>query len=226
MKKFILSLVAMLLLIQESVVAQFFPMPQPPPPPFKLKSNDCPINRMIALALITGKRLSNNEFMQTFKGQEDLMIELRYLALELELMDKREAPYIFKNEFMFVQDVQTVNDRFEAYKNAPSYHDSERFFQNTQIIGNMLAFNRQYRDDLQNRLQLDTIHQQEIEAAIIETNQLHQVWSKINDCVSKYYYITVRREVLQDLRTLIGDEAYYSGNLPPYVPIWRIPIGP
>jgi hypothetical protein len=31
----------------------------------------------------------------------------------------------------------------------------------------------------------------------------------------------VRRQALKQLRTLIGAEAYYTGQLPPHVPLWR-----
>jgi hypothetical protein len=31
----------------------------------------------------------------------------------------------------------------------------------------------------------------------------------------------VRRDALKKLRCEMGHQAYYGGNLPPYVPLWR-----
>jgi hypothetical protein len=44
----------------------------------------------------------------------------------------------------------------------------------------------------------------------------------VRDARCDYYYVTVRRLALKRLRELVGDEAYYAGNLPPCVPIWRL----
>jgi hypothetical protein len=34
----------------------------------------------------------------------------------------------------------------------------------------------------------------------------------------------VRRQALAQLLELIGPHAYYSGTLPPHVPLWRLPV--
>ena len=41
----------------------------------------------------------------------------------------------------------------------------------------------------------------------------------------EYYYVTVRRQALKKLKEMIGDQAYYSGSLPPHVPVWRFARG-
>ena len=43
----------------------------------------------------------------------------------------------------------------------------------------------------------------------------------VRDARSEYYYVTVRRQALVLLRHLAGNHAFYSGQLPPHVPIWR-----
>ena len=43
----------------------------------------------------------------------------------------------------------------------------------------------------------------------------------MRDARCEYYYITVRRQALKRLRTMIGAEAYDAAELPPYVPLWR-----
>jgi hypothetical protein len=36
--------------------------------------------------------------------------------------------------------------------------------------------------------------------------------------------LQVRGQALQELRQLVGARAYYTAQLPPHVPLWRIPI--
>jgi len=33
--------------------------------------------------------------------------------------------------------------------------------------------------------------------------------------------VTVRRGALKKLQDMVGSEAYFSGKLPPHVPVWR-----
>jgi hypothetical protein len=33
--------------------------------------------------------------------------------------------------------------------------------------------------------------------------------------------VTVRRQALKKLREMIGENAYYYGQMPPSVPVWR-----
>jgi hypothetical protein len=33
--------------------------------------------------------------------------------------------------------------------------------------------------------------------------------------------VTVRRQALKKLRETVGEDAYWSGCLPPHVPVWR-----
>ena len=47
------------------------------------------------------------------------------------------------------------------------------------------------------------------------------VWDAIRDSRCEYYYITVRRQALERVRDTIGVVAYYNGNYPPHVPVWR-----
>ncbi len=65
-----------------------------------------------------------------------------------------------------------------------------------------------------------------LRATIQETDRLYQVWDKVRDARCDYYYVTVRRTALKDLRALIGDQAYYAGDLPPCVPLWRFELRP
>ena len=46
---------------------------------------------------------------------------------------------------------------------------------------------------------------------------------RLRDARCEHFYVTYRRQSLAQLRDLIGLEAFYTGRLPPHVPLWRIP---
>ncbi len=88
-------------------------------------------------------------------------------------------------------------------------------------ITNFLAFNRAYKKDLCERFALDALHAEELRDTINETERLHAAWDAMRDARCEYYFVTTRRQALATLRTLIGPEAFYRGQLPPPVPVWR-----
>ena len=68
---------------------------------------------------------------------------------------------------------------------------------------------------------MELAHWWEVRAILQETDQLYQIWDTVRDARCEYYYVTVRRQALKRLREALGDEAYFSGRLPPHVPLWR-----
>ena len=61
----------------------------------------------------------------------------------------------------------------------------------------------------------------ELRTALQETDHLYYIWDTVRDARCEYYYVTVRRQALKRLRDLLGEEAYYTTKLPPFVPLWR-----
>ena len=61
----------------------------------------------------------------------------------------------------------------------------------------------------------------ELREMLQEVDRLYNIWDTVRDARCDYYYVTVRRQALKKLRETVGDDAYYSGALPPHVPIWR-----
>jgi hypothetical protein len=123
----------------------------------------------------------------------------------------------------FAADLKLLQGRYRELVNAPRLEECTRFPERP-LVNDLMAFNRAYRNDLTTRLALDTIHEDELRAALTETDQLYRIWDAIRDARCDYYYITVRRQALQQLRELLGAEAYYSGRLPPHVPSWRFAV--
>jgi hypothetical protein len=146
---------------------------------------------------------------------------VKALALDWELLDPRETDYL-KNAQDFASDLKSLQGRFEEYRNAPRVAEVERF-PGRDLAGDMLAFNRSYRDSVNNRLDLDMVHADELRTIIAETDLLYRIYDALRDARCEYFYVHYRRQALAQLRDLIGMEAYYSGQLPPHVPLWRIP---
>lgn len=147
---------------------------------------------------------------------------LRSLAIRWEIMDPREAGELLAQPDDFANGLQILRARYRELANAPPACEALRF-PGREVVGDVLAFNRTYQQELTSRLAVDTIHGEELRAALLETEHLHAVWDCVLDARCGYRYVTVRRQALQRLRELVGDRAFYSGELPPHVPLWRIP---
>lgn len=143
-------------------------------------------------------------------------------AVKMELLDAREAPTILVDRHALLQDLELIHARFEELKHAPLIEECRRF-PRRDLINDFLAFNRAYRSDLSEQMALDRLHAEELRGAIHETDQLYHIWTAVRDARSEFYYVPVRRRALLSVRRLVGDEAFYSGRLPPHVPTWRFP---
>jgi hypothetical protein len=145
---------------------------------------------------------------------------LQNLAIEWEILDKREVRYVLTRPEDFASDLKLLRRRYLELSDAPPLNDCRRF-PDRSTISDLLAFNRAYRQHLDSRQSVDLVRWWELREAIQETDRLYQVWDTVRDARCDYYYVTVRRQALKRLRESIGPEAYYSGCLPPHVPIWR-----
>jgi hypothetical protein len=148
---------------------------------------------------------------------------MRAMVLHWELLDAREVGYVLAQADDFAENLKLLQGRFQELAAAPALAECIRF-PSRDMAGDLLAFNRSYRDSLTSRLALDMIHAEELRAALAEADQLYRIWELVRDARCEYYYITYRRQALQQLRDLVGAEAFYSGQLPPHVPLWRIPV--
>jgi hypothetical protein len=148
---------------------------------------------------------------------------LKAVAIDWEILDPRENRYVLAQPEEFPADLKLLQGRYRELVNAPRLEECARLPERKLVI-ELMAFNRAYRNDVAIRLTLDTVHEEELRAALTETDQLYRIWDAVRDARCDYYYITVRRQALQQLRDLVGAPAYYSGVLPPHVPVWRFPV--
>jgi hypothetical protein len=177
-----------------------------------------PLDYLLALALLTGAP-DSVELEHPREAFPALRLPLRVVAVELEILDPREVRYILARADDFVADLKLLRHRYQDLATAPMADDALRFPDRATVNG-LLAFNRRYRQLIDVRKPLELVHGWELRLALQETDRLYQVWDKVRDARCPYYYVTVRRQALKRLREMIGEESYYSGNLPPCVPLW------
>jgi hypothetical protein len=149
---------------------------------------------------------------------------LRAVALGWEVLDRRETDDLLAHPENFAADLQELQKRFGELQNAPPVAEAGRF-PARDLVNDLLAFNRAYMQDLNARLEVDTIHGDELRAAMLETEHLYKIWDCVRDVRTEYCFVNARRRALQQLRELVGDRAFYTGQLPPHVPMWRFPTG-
>lgn len=142
------------------------------------------------------------------------------ICLNVEIMDPREKQYLFCKDEDFGKDLLYIRKRYEELAGAPPLHDGMRLPER-QLINDMLSFNRTYRTYLVDLLEFYEVDDDDIREAIKETDLCYKIWDEARDARCEYYYITIKRRALKNVRELIGDDAWNAGVLPPHVPVWR-----
>lgn len=145
---------------------------------------------------------------------------LSKVAVEWELMDPRESSFMIVRFEEIKEDLEILRKRHVELKGAPLVNDNKRFPERT-VLNEMLAFNRALRAHINQRQCVDTDRSARFREALQETDKLFQVWDAVRDAKCEFYYITVRRQALKKVREMVGAEAYYTGNMPHYIPTWR-----
>jgi hypothetical protein len=146
---------------------------------------------------------------------------VQQLALQLEILDPREVKYILNRPEDYASDLKLLRARYHDLASAPLANDAYRF-PDRNSVNELLTFNRAFRQNLDARQAVETVRQWELREALQETDRLYKIWDALRDARCGYYYVTVRRQALKQLREMIGDQAYYAGVMPPYVPTWRL----
>lgn len=142
------------------------------------------------------------------------------LALEDEILDPRELSFFIAAGGDALGDLTTLRCRMADFADVPRLAECQRL-PDRKAINEYLAFNRAYRNDLTTRLSIARVHAEELRNALADTDRLHSVWDAVRDARCDYYYVTVRRQALRLLREMIGADSFYTGQLPPHVPVWH-----
>ena len=144
------------------------------------------------------------------------------LALDAQILDVRESLISGRPSGDLANEIRTLQSRFRELAFAPLVQESQRFPDRKTVL-EFLAYNRGYRQELQARLEVEPDDRGQLRVALAEADQLYQIWTVVADTRWSAIYVTARRQALKLLLERVGAEAFYSGELPPYVPVWRIP---
>lgn len=157
------------------------------------------------------------EFPAATEGLRDA---LRSVAIRWEIMDPREVRYVLTRDVDLPCDLKLLRRRYTELHDAPPLYDCMRF-PDRSLVNDLLKFNRAYKTHLEARQSLELPNAWALHRAILETDELFAVWDLVRDTRCDYYFVTVRRAALKKLKAAIGDQNFYSGILPPHVPVWR-----
>ena len=177
---------------------------------------------LLAAALLTAP-LDTPETAASAEQFAGLRSTMQQLAIHWEVMDAREIRYVLSRGEDYAADMKLLRRRNGDLLDAPPLHDCLRFPARSHV-SDLLSFNRSYRQYLDQRQLLEASRWWEYHEVITEVDRLYQIWDTIRDSRCEYYYVTVRRQALKRLRELLGQDDYYTGQLPPYVPVWRFRV--
>jgi hypothetical protein len=149
-----------------------------------------------------------------------LKATLQQLAVDCEILDPREVRYVLNRPEEFNTDLALLRRRQQELADAPPLADGDRF-PDRATINELLSFNRAYRQPIDVRQSMEPANWWALQKTLQETDSLYQLWDTVRDARCEYYYVSVRRQALKKLRQEVGGEAYYNGQLPPHVPLWR-----
>ncbi len=154
---------------------------------------------------------------------ETCRASLLVLAVDAQILDAREPLTHFTRAADAAADLKALQRRFQEHAFAPVVEDALRFPERAVVL-DFLIDNRAYREELQGRMLLEPAQAGHLGVAAEEADELHRIWLLVAESRWTFLYVTARRQALQQLRGLVGDQAFYSGQLPPYLPVWRLPV--
>jgi hypothetical protein len=147
------------------------------------------------------------------------------LAVEWEIMDERETRYVMASREDFEADLNLLRKRNAELADAPKLAECRRL-PDRNTINEFIKFNRAFRKHLEECAMWELDRADLYNTAIQETDRLYRQWDAVRDAQCDFYYVTVRRAALKKLRDGVGEEAFATGRMPPYVPEWRFAAAP
>ncbi len=148
-----------------------------------------------------------------------LRAALHQVAMAWEILDERETRYLLYNREDFQADLNLLRTRYRDLADAPQLAECQRL-PDRHTVNELIRFNRAYRQHLEERQAWELDRADLLREALQETDRLYRQWDAIRDAQCDFYYVTVRRAALKRLRDAIGEEAFATGRMPPYVPLW------
>lgn len=135
--------------------------------------------------------------------------EVRRIAVAAEWADE--------GEIVSLNDVRRRRREMAGY---PDTSHANRFRYDRNVVRPWLRFNAAYTHYCREQAETDLALADHWNRLAAEAERLYWVWDAVDDC-QPGERVERRRRALQQLRTLLGDEAFEAGRLPPYIPLWR-----
>ena len=136
-------------------------------------------------------------------------------GIAAEIIDQREAPWLFANPESFAADWRILTGRLEELRDAPRLFEAHRFPPRC-VCCQMLALNRGYAEHL---AAVSALYpRRDWRALRAETARRHEVYDCVRDASCDYYHAPVKRRALMRLREMLGDAAFYAGRVPEPIP--------
>src|SRR5262249_5423845 len=92
---------------------------------------------------------------------------LQKLAVQWEILDPREVRYVLTRAEDMATDLKLLRRRHRDLADAPSLSDGQRFPERA-VISDLLTFNRAYRQHIDSRQAVETVHWWELREAVQE----------------------------------------------------------
>lgn len=145
------------------------------------------------------------------------------VATQLQLMDYREQATFFRFEYMFDRDIEEISQRYRDLSHMPYIEDGQRFPDRDTVLA-ILAANSNFIE--MTRIRMSCVNEETLReayrATIAEANKASLAWDRLRDARAGFYFVTYRRKCLSELRAFIGEQDYYSGVMPPFIPLGRL----
>lgn len=156
---------------------------------------------------------------------EPVRAALHKTAVAWEIMDPRETRYLMAARDDFEPDLNLLRQRFADLADAPKIVECRRL-PDRHTVNELIRFNREFRTHLEQREAWESDRADLFHQAMRETDQFYRQWDAVRDAQCDFYYVTVRRTALKKLRDALGADAFATGALPSYVPVWRFASAP
>src|SRR5436309_15203178 len=124
-----------------------------------------PFDYLLAVALLTGPADVSESAVSpdTFATVAPSM---QSLAIQWEILDPREVRYVLTRGEDFPSDLKLLRRRYADLSGAPPLYDCMRF-PDRALVNDMLAFNRAYRQHLDNRQALELANAWELHEMLL-----------------------------------------------------------
>jgi hypothetical protein len=119
----------------------------------------------------------------------------------------------------YAADCRLIGRRAHEFQDAPNVSDARRLPPN-ELCRWAFWQNCQHRCEISKRQDFYLVHYWEYADWLRDAAKLGRCWDSMETATGNGT-VVCRRRALVELRRLMGPDAYYSGQWPPYVPVGR-----